>query len=196
MNRMQIFKLGDIFEFEAVKQAKSQREIPEDNSENGVPYIVQSMFNNMFSRNVNRQWLIDHNEAPLTGNRIVLGVTLPAVSYQPQDFGASQVITAKADWLNKRTGMYMVAVISKMMYQFSYSKKPGLQIYKDMEVGLPIDENGKIDFPYMENRNRELEAERIRELEAYLKVTGLSDYILTPAEQAVLAEFRERERVD
>ena len=80
------------------------------------------------------------------------------------------------------------------MYQFSYSKKPGLQIYKDMEIELPVDENGKIDFPYMENRIRELEAERIRELEAYLKVTGLSDYILTPAEQAVLAEFRERER--
>jgi hypothetical protein len=80
------FKLGDLFEFEAIKQAKSQKDIPTDNSENGVPYIVQSAFNNMFSRNVNKQWLIDNNEAPVSGNKIVLGVTLPAVSYQPKEF--------------------------------------------------------------------------------------------------------------
>ena len=32
------FKLGDLFEFKAIKQAKSQKNIPTDNSENGVPY--------------------------------------------------------------------------------------------------------------------------------------------------------------
>ena len=115
----QNIKLGDIFEFEAIKQAKSQREIPTDNSESGVPYIVQSLSNNMLSRNVNKQWLIENNEAPVSGNRIVLGVTLPAVSYQPREFGASQVITAKADWLNKQNGIFISTAISKLMYQFS-----------------------------------------------------------------------------
>ena len=43
-----------------------------DNTTNGVPYIVQSTFNNMFSRNVNKKWLIDNNESPVSGNRIVL----------------------------------------------------------------------------------------------------------------------------
>ena len=98
-------RLGEIFEFEAIKQAKSQREIPADNTKNGIPYIVQSLFNNMFSRMVNKQWLIENNEAPVSGNRLVLGVTLPAVSYQPIEFGASQVITAKAEWLNERNGV-------------------------------------------------------------------------------------------
>ena len=63
--------------------------IPTDNTSSGVPYIVQSTVNNMFSRNVNKKWLIENGEAPVSGNRIVLGVTLPAVSYQPNEFGAS-----------------------------------------------------------------------------------------------------------
>ena len=123
-----------MFLFKAIKQAKSQGEIPTDDTGNGVPYIIQSMFNNMFSRNVNKQWLIDNNEAPISGNRIVLGVTLPAVSYQPKEFGASQVITATSEWLNEKNGIFISMAISKLMYQFSYSNKPGMQIYKDLKI--------------------------------------------------------------
>ena len=185
----QKIKLGSIFEFESIKQAKSQREIPTDNTENGVPYIVQSMFNNMLSRSVNKQWLIDHNEAPVSGNRIALGVTLPAVSYQPRVFGASQVITAKADWLNEKNGIFVATAISKMMYQFSYGSKPGMQIYKDMEIQLPtITQNGesKIAFDFIEKFLATLDAERLATLDAYLLTTGLKDYALTADEQAAL----------
>lgn len=182
------FKIGHLFEFEAIKQAKSQQAIPTDNTGTGVPYIVQSMSNNMFSRNVNKKWLVAHNEAPVSGNRIVLGVTLPAVSYQPKEFGASQVITIKADWLNEKRGLFISIAISKLMYQFSYNNKPGIQIYKDMAIQLPI-KNGKVDFEFMDNFMTVLEAERIAELEAYLFATGLKDYILTAEEQQALDDF-------
>lgn len=178
-------RMGDLFEFEAIKQAKSQREIPTDNSENGVPYIVQSMFNNMFSRNVNKQWLIDHNEAPVSGNKIVLGVTLPAVSYQPVEFGASQVITAKADWLNPKIGIFITTSISKLMYQFSYGRKPGMQIYKDMKIKMPFSQN-EISFDYIEEFVNMLEAERLAMLEAYLLVNGLNDTGLSDEECSAL----------
>lgn len=181
-----------MFVFEAIKQAKSQKEIPSDNTKNSVPYIVQSMFNNMYSRNVNKQWLIEHNEAPVSGNRIVLGVTLPAVSYQPKEFGASQVITAKADWLNDSIGLFISIVISKLMYQFSYNRKPGVEIYKEMKIQLPV-KNEKIDFEFIESFISELEAQRISELEAYLTVTGLKDYNLTLAEQNALDNFESLE---
>ena len=181
-----------MFDLEAIKQAKSQREIPTDDTEGGVPYIVQSTSNNMFARNVNKNWLIENNEAPVSGNRIVLGVTLPAVSYQPREFGASQVITAKADWLNERRGNFVAIVISKLMYQFSYARKPGLQIYKDMRIKLPT-KNSEIDFAFMESFIAELEAERIAELEAYLVDGGLKDYTLTKEETKALAEFEKQE---
>lgn len=180
--------MDDLFEFEAIKQAKSQGQIPIDNTKHGVPYIVQSMFNNMFSKNVNKQWLVDNNEAPVSGNRIVLGVTLPAVSYQPIEFGASQVITAKADWLNQKNGIFISIAISKLMYKFSYNSKPGMQLYKDMLIQLPI-KNGEIDFSFMEKFIAELEAEHIAELEAYLIATNLKDYTLTKEEQEALDDF-------
>ena len=184
-----MFTLGELFEFESIKQAKSQREIPNDDTINGIPYVVQSVFNNMVARNVNKNWLIENNEPPVSGNRIALGVTLPAVSYQSKEFGASQIITAKAEWLNEKRGLFIAISITKLMHQFSYGRKPGMQIYREMKIQLPT-QNGEIDFAFMENFIAELEAERIAELEAYLKVTGLGDYILTEEERAVLEAFR------
>ena len=143
------FLMGDLFEFKAIKQAKSQGNIPTDNTEFGIPYVVQSLSNNMVSRNVNKSWLINNNESPVSGNRIVLGVTLPAISYQPREFGASQVITGTADWMNNVNGNFISVVISKLMYQFSYGSKPGMQIYKDMKIQLPANKN-KPNYGLME----------------------------------------------
>ena len=148
----------------------------------------------MFARNVNKQWLIDNNEAPVSGNRIVLGVTLPAVSYQPTEFGASQVITATSKWLNERNGNFIAIVISKLMHQFSYNSKPGLQIYKDMLIELPT-KNGEIDFDFMESFIIELEKERIVDLDTYLMASGLKDYTLTAEEKQVLDDF-ENDKVE
>ena len=183
-----MFTLGELFEFESIKQAKSQREIPNDDTINGIPYVVQSVFNNMVARNVNKNWLIENNEPPVSGNRIALGVTLPAVSYQSKEFGASQIITAKAEWLNEKRGLFIAISITKLMHQFSYGRKPGMQIYREMKIQLPI-QNGEIDFAFMENFIAELEAERIAELEAYLSATGLQDYTLTKEEEKALQGF-------
>lgn len=182
--------MGDILEFKAIKQAKSQKLIPTDDSIGGIPYIIQSTTNNMFARNVNKKWLIDNNEAPVSGNRIVLGVTLPAVSYQPKEFGASQVITAKADWLNAPIGNFIVVAISKLMYQFSYNRKPGLQIYKDMSIKLPA-KNDEIDFEFMESFMKELEHEKIKKIEAYLAENNLEDCTLTAEEEKALADYED-----
>ena len=65
-----------------------------------------------------------------------------------------------------------------------------MQIYKDMIIQLPT-KNGKIDFEFMESFITELEAERIAELDAYLRTTGLRDYFLTTEEEKVLKEFEE-----
>lgn len=184
------YRLGDLFEFEAIKQAKSQSIIPTDESDNGVPYIVQSMFNNMFSRKVNKQWLIDNNEAPVSGNRIVLGVTLPAVSYQPIEFGASQVITAKSDWLNQKNGLFITIAISKLMNKFSYNSKPGLQIYKDLVIQLPTKKR-RIDFDLMESFIEEFESEMKKLVQAYLSENNLCDNDLTKNERLVLNNFNQ-----
>lgn len=75
----------------------------------------------MVSRNVDKQWLIDNDEPPIHGNVLVLGVTLPAVSYQPYEFGASQVITARADFLTEEIGLYFVVLLKNRCYVFIFT---------------------------------------------------------------------------
>lgn len=141
------YKIGELFEIEGIRQAKSQSAIPNDDK--GVPYVVQSQFNNMVSRFVNEKYLYDNNEPVCEGNAIVLGVTLAAVSYQDRKFGASQVITARAKFLNENIGNYFVALLRKLMVQFSYQNKPGIKIYKEMMISLPT-KNDQPDFDFME----------------------------------------------
>lgn len=164
------FKLGSLCDFESVRQAKSQKAIPDDNNESTrIPYIVQSMSNNMFRRNVNRQYLVDHNEPIVRGNCIALGVTLPAVSYQPNEFGGSQLIIARAksDWMNGETGLYLATAIRMHMSEFSYNRKPGMKIYKAMDVMLPVTPDGSIDFSYMQNYIRAIEKQTIKNVVKY-----------------------------
>ena len=178
------FKFGDLFDIKGIKQAKSQKLIP--SADNGIPYVVQSQENNMVSRYVDRQYLLDNDEPVCQGNAIVLGVTLPAVSYQKNEFGASQVITARASFLTPNIGNFIASVLSKYITVFSYQNKPGIQIYKNMYIALPQNTNDEVDFGFMESFTSELESERIAELSAYLKVNGLDNYELSKEEKKAL----------
>ena len=59
------------------------------------------------------------------------------------------------------------------------------KIQKDI-ITLPTCSTGTIDYSYMERYISELEEERISELAAYLKVSGLQDCVLTKTERLAL----------
>jgi hypothetical protein BACCOPRO_01349 len=61
--------------------------------------------------------------------------------------------------------------------------------FLNIVIRIPVLENGKIDFGFISSFIAELEAERIKELEAYLTVAGLKDYVLNEKEAAALASF-------
>ena len=138
----------------------------------------------------NKSWLIENKEPPVDGNALVLGVTLPAVSYQPDEFGASQVITARANFLDENIGLFFVSIMQKQMAQFSYTHKPGIEVYKNLNIPLPTKE-GKIDFDFMRRYIATLKAERVATLKAYLQAAGLSDTILSEGELAALVAIRQ-----
>lgn len=154
------FKFGNLFDLHGIKQAKSQKLIPTVELSDGipcVPYIVQSQFNNMVGRYVDKQWLIENNEPPVEGNALVLGVTLNACSYQPEEFGASQVITARSPCLNKNNGFFIAAIVRKRIEQFDYKEKPSFEKYRALKIMLPIDKTGQPDWAYMEEYMRKVE---------------------------------------
>lgn len=167
------FKFGDLFDLHGIKQAKSQKLIPTVELSDGipcVPYIVQSQFNNMVGRYVDKQWLIENNEPPVEGNALVLGVTLNACSYQPEEFGASQVITARSPCLNKNNGFFIAAIVRKRIEQFDYKEKPSFEKYRALKIMLPIDKTGQPDWAYMEEYMRKVEEKTENTLNQFMLV--------------------------
>lgn len=151
------FKVGELFDLKGIKQVKSQHHVVE--SSDGIPFVVQSNKNNMVKHLADRQWLIDNNEPVVEGNAIVLGVTLPVVSYQESEFGASQVITARNPNLTKNSGLFIASVMNAFLVpKYSYINKPGLQKYKNEIIPLPLKpgtnpadySQDDIDWGYME----------------------------------------------
>ena len=192
------FKVGDLFELTGVKQAKSQKLIP--TTDDGIPYVVQSQINNMVSRRVDKQYLLDNDEPVCEGNVIVLGVTLPAVSYQPTEFGASQVITAYNKHLNEGVGLFLAVMLNQQMGRFSYTNKPGLSKYKELMLKLPIQPtldpdktyhpNGYIpDWNYMENFMEQINQQAQARLDEY-KDGKVDKVEYTPVDTESWQEFK------
>lgn len=154
------------------------------------PVVSNTSFNN---------GIIGYINKPTTeyGNVVTFSDTTTdeAIFYQPNDFvGYShvQVLTPleNTDCWNDKTYSYFistfrVAVRGKYDYGTKFNRK---NASKEIVI-LPVHSNGTIAFDYMEAYIKELEAERIKELESYLVSTGLNAYILNDDEEKVFSDF-------
>lgn len=177
------FRVGELFGddlWASVPQAKSQSDVVtvDPLSDDAVQYVVQSLSNNMTSRFVSCESVLMNDYKIMTGKRIALGVTLPAVSYQPRAFTGSQLITLDVSDYSEDVSLYLVTHFRKHSQLFSYGNKPGLAKYKDLVFDLPVDSNNDPDWDYMAAYIRAVKKLSIRstrqrmdtELEAYAKV--------------------------
>ena len=85
----------------------------------------------------------------------------------------------------RETALYIITALNKVLNdQFSYGEQLSSSDLKNnsLYISLPVTKAGEIDFEYM--------VSYIRELVAYLKVTGLTDYKLTADEEQFLEEYR------
>ena len=107
--------------------------------------------------------------------------------YLKDGHGATSVL--QSEKLNQTNQMFIVAAIDRIIKsKYSYNHKATKIELKNTIIQLPT-KNGEIDFAFMEAFIAELEAERIADLEAYLKITELNDYELTVQEKQALEEF-------
>lgn len=96
--------------------------------------------------------------------------------------------------LRECEALYLVSVLKKLVSVYNYSNQLSSTEIVDLVLSLPVKEGtdevnyteDDIDWSYIESTIRELEASTIRELDAYLKETGLDDYQLTEAERSIL----------
>ena len=152
------------------------------------PYVVRTS-----SNNGQRGFIVEDESYLNEGNTISFGQDTATMFYQEKPYFTGdkiKVLKAKNKKFNKNIAQFFISTMAKAFSTFSWgSSSFNVNIIENQKLTLPT-QNGKIDFAFMENFIAELEAERIAELEAYLRVTGLSDYILTEEERAVLEAFR------
>lgn len=100
-----------------------------------------------------------------------------------------KILTPKFEGFNKKLALFIVSIYQKALAHLTWGVGSTTESIQGIKIKLPINKDGTIAFEFMENYIRELEAERIRELEVYLEVTGLKDYKLNAQEREALAIF-------
>ena len=188
MTEYKLFKIGSLFDIRPTKNYGLTNHALFA-TQGKVPVIVNSSRDNGVGGSVDLQ--------PTEKGGIVTfsdTTTADSIFYQPRDFiGYSHVqgvYPKEPKKWSKESLLYFVVNFRKVTAgRFDYATKFNRKIAMELEIRLPVTANGDIDFPFMENRIRELELARIRELVVYLKVTGLTDYKLTTDEEQFLTNY-------
>ena len=155
---------------------------------NGYPYIVRMGGNN------GQKGFIDEDEQYLNpGNTISFGQDTATMFYQEYPYFTGdkiKILVPKDVRFAKNNSQFFLATMRRTFQNFSWGTTSfSIDVLKDQILSLPITPSGQIDFAFMENFIRELEEERIRELAAYLKVSGLSDSKLSESERKALDDL-------
>ena len=100
---------------------------------------------------------------------------------------ANNILVMEMAGLSRNQKIFIGTLINKLNYG-GYSGYPRKETLKNDVIELPK-RNNQIDFEFMDTFIAELEAERIAELSAYLKVSGLDNYELSVEELKALRDY-------
>lgn len=166
----------------------------------GHPYVVRTSSGN------GQKGFIDEDEIYLNdGNTISFGQDTATMYYQEVPYFTGdkiKILKSKLSRFGKTNAQFFLATMRNSFQNFTWgSSSFNVSIIANQKVQLPLKEKSldfsnpcdnvkNIDFDFMESFIRELEEERIRELNAYLLATGLKDYALSAEEEKALEAFK------
>ena len=176
MEGVKNFTVWEIFEYDRGKESA-----PKQVEDWDCPMINETSENN---------WLTKYAKPTkiLKGNSITVSVNFAqTVFYQPKDFCASvNIMSLYNEKFSPLSYMYVITQLRKKHAHFSYWGKISKDRLLEEVITLPIYSNWEIAYDYMENYIKEIEAYHVKEIEAYLQSTGLSNYKLTREEELAL----------
>lgn len=181
------FKIGDLFDIRPTKAYKLTNDGLFSNK-GEVPVVSNSSVNNGIGGYVG----LNPTEK---GNMITYSdtTTSDAIFYQPFDFVGYphvQGLYPKQNGWSEKSLLYFISAFKKAAGgKFDYANKFNRTIAAQLEVVLPANKAGSPDLDFMCSRIRELEEERIRELEAYIKACGFENTEPTPPEISALQKM-------
>lgn len=186
------FRIDEVFVMKRGKEAAPNR-VP-DGSYN---MVNETSTNNGITKKA-------YSENVFDGNSITVSVNYATtVFYQPEPYCASvNILILENENLDAESAMYVIAMLRKNNQKYDYNHKISKDRLAETVLSYPVIENPNpdheytvddIDWQYMRDRIAELERDRIAELDAYLKVTGLDDYTLTDEDKKILSNATQHE---
>ena len=175
------FKIGDLFDVTSGKWLSKVDQHP-----GTTPFISSSAKNNGIAGYISKDPLFPAGTLT-TASHGSVGATF----YQDKPYFASSNVNSlsyKYGKLDRKIGLYFVACIQHTGESYGYSHILSVGRTKAAEIELPVTSTGDPDFAYMARRIDELEAQRIDELNAYLKISGLDNTVLTDEEKDALTK--------
>jgi Type I restriction modification DNA specificity domain len=143
-NNWEWFIYEDLFEIERGKSFDAEKIV----SANKTPLVTSSDQNNGWT---------DLVETPPFHNGNVIGVnrngSVGYAFYQPLPFSSTEdvhIFTPRFE-MNSYIALFLCTLIRKEKYRFSYGRKWGISRMKKSKIKLPVDNNKKPDFQFMEN---------------------------------------------
>ena len=180
------YTLGDLFEVGSyTKRFDANKVVIKEKGK--YPYIVRTSSNN------GQKGFIDEDEQYLNeGNTITFGQDTATMFYQEKPYFTGdkiKVLKPKISKFNKNNAQFFLVTMRKPFELFSWGTSSyNVDVIKNQKIALPV-KDGEIDFDFMESFIAELEAQRIAELSAYLKVSGFDNYELSAEELDALQKF-------
>ncbi|MCL1882545.1 MAG: restriction endonuclease subunit S [Defluviitaleaceae bacterium] len=137
------------------------------------------------SNNGIRGYITESEQYLNPANTISFGQDTATMFYQNMPYFTGdkiKIFTLKDKVLTREIAIYLITAMKKAFAAFAWGRTSfKVAILESVAVYLPVTAKGEIDFLFMEKR--------IRELVAYLKVTGLTDYKLTTDEEQFLTNY-------
>ena len=139
------FQFGKLIEKKSIYKAKAYSKIEletKDAAEKGyIHFVSRTEENNSIDCYVMKSDFADIE----AGNAITVGDTTSTIAYQSEPFvNGDHIIVIRADWLNKYTGIFIVSLLRKERYRYSYGRAFLMDSIKNTKLLLPVKmENGK-----------------------------------------------------
>lgn len=149
INNWKEFRLGDIFSKLKIRKFNS---VPEN--EGKINYVSSTTTNNGISSKVDYDFskTIIKDSLTISTN----GECLDCF-YQNQDtYVSTDVEVIKKDNLNKYHYMFLIPIIERNKYRYSYGRKPKGEKIFDTTIKLLAKPDGSIDWDYMEKYIKQL----------------------------------------
>lgn len=182
------YRLGDLFEIENTLSFNSDKLVNGDDYD----YVTRTSLN----QGVLQQTGFVNRENINPSGIWSLGLLQMDFFYRKKPWYAGQFVRKIIPKfpLTQNSILYFSTLLNKQKQKLlSVLVRNVDKTFCNIKIALPITQNGKIDFEFMENFIAELEAERVAELSAYLKVSGLVDYELSSEETKILEDFEKLE---